>query len=473
MKVRFTNSFLLFVVLSAGCGEILGEDFQGYRLKCTNGFETACGGGAGISGSPNEIAGAPSGDVAGGASGHAGNPGASCDANTCVDPLLASAGEGGSAGELAEPGIAGSNMAGTAGRGGSAGTAERGGSAGLAGTGGTGGTGGHPPGVCQPDAGVVDHCGVWEYITAPSIQGIAILSAEQFKGGFELFMAARGSSLLAQQWNRSISEEKDDWTSWFCFGSLPQPDRMAAHAMIDGIQEVFVTTLCGGLYRQSQEQSTADGALWLPVSLPSVGQAVTDVAISETADDTNVVYIADKGRVFARPRLGTEASSPYAAWQEVPGVSNASLVSGGMRSDQRQQVFIVDTDGTARTAIQSTSALDAPFGDWSDFDSSDLPLPLQDIEAPLGGPLPLEVYAIDANGALWQRTQDKTTGVFGPWTQWAGPALPGPIISVSGAGLKYAPNTPTRLMVLSKARHAYSLKRTGGVWEQNSWRLFP
>ena len=241
--------------------------------------------------------------------------------------------------------------------------------------------------------------------------------------------------------------------------------------MIDGILEVFATTLCGGLYRRTEE-TTQGWLLWVPVSLPSVGQAVTDVAISETADDTNVVYIADKGRVFARPRLGSEASSPYADWQEIPGISNAALVTAGLRSDQRQQVFIVDQDGSARTAIQSTSSLDAPFSDWSDFDSSQLAQPLLDIEAPLGGPLPLEVYAVDANGALWQRTQDKTTGVFGPWTAWAGPALPGPIISVSGAGLKYATNTPTRLMVLSKARHTYSVKRTGTVWEE-SWRLFP
>jgi len=305
----------------------------------------------------------------------------------------------------------------------------------------------------------------------PSVQGIAILSAEQFAGGFQLFASKRGSPLLAQQWNNSIAEQTNDWTAWRCFDSLPQPNRMAAHAMIDGILEVFATTLCGGLYRRSEE-ATQGWLLWVPVSLPSVGQAVTDVAISETTDDTNVVYIADDGRVFARPRLGTESSSPYANWQEIPGVSNASLVTGGMRSDQRQQVFIVDKDGAARTAIQSTSALDAPFSDWTDFDSSDLPLPLQDIEAPLGGPLPLEVYAIDANGALWQRTQDKTTGIFGPWSTWKGPALPGPIISVSGAGLTWSLNTPTRLMVLSKARHVYSVRRVGTAWE-DTWRLFP
>ncbi|HYQ46500.1 MAG TPA: hypothetical protein VER11_31240, partial [Polyangiaceae bacterium] len=263
--------------------------------------------------------------------------------------------------------------------GGVAGSAGTAGETDTAGSSGAGGIGGYPEGVCQPGAPVVPVCAsngwLFSAVAVPSVQGIAILSGEQFAGGFQLFTSARGSSLLAQQWNRSLPEQPEDWTSWLCFDSLPQPDRMAGHAMIDGILEVFATTLCGGLYRRTEE-TTQGWLLWVPVSLPSVGQAVTDVAISETADDTNVVYIADKGRVFARPRLGSEASSPYADWQEIPGVSNAGLVTAGLRSDQRQQVFIVDQDGSARTAIQSTSSLDAPFSDWSDFDSSQLAQPL-------------------------------------------------------------------------------------------------
>ena len=325
MKVRFTSSLILFVVLTAGCGEILGEDFQGYRLRCANGLGAACGGSVGVGGAPNGVAGEASVGVAGTATGDAGSADAS-------DPTKGSAGDGGSAGELAEPGIAGSPVVGAVGQGGSAATGNSAGSggqvptvggagssgtAGSVDTAGSSGAGGYPPGACQPGAPVVEHCSTFEYISVPSVQGIAILSVEQFAGGFELFISARGSSLLAQQWNRSPPEQPEDWTSWLCFSSLPQPDRLAAHAMIDGILEVFATTLCGGLYRHSEELSTG-WLLWVPVSLPSVGQAVTDVAISETADDTNVVYIADKGRVFARPRLGTEASSPYADWQEIP-----------------------------------------------------------------------------------------------------------------------------------------------------------
>jgi len=296
-----------------------------------------------------------------------------------------------------------------------------------------------------------------------------ILSSEQFGGGFQVFTSKRGSSLVAQLWNASIGDDEADWLPWLCFDSLPQPDRMAGHSLPDGTLEVYATTLCGDLYRRAEGPGG-----WLPwarFDLPLAGQAVTDVAMSAAADATDVIYVADGGRIFARPRLGNEASSPYAEWREIYGISSASRVTGGLRSDRRQQVFVIDAAGTVLTALQSTSALDAPFGAWFDFDSSQLPAPLVDIEAPLGGPLPLEVFAVDSNGALWQRSQDAASGGFGPWTSWTGPATPEPLLSLSGAALTLAPNTPLRLTVLTHKRRVYTVRRTASEW--GDWRWFP
>jgi len=306
----------------------------------------------------------------------------------------------------------------------------------------------------------------------PAAKGIGMLSLEQFGGGFAVFASKRASPTVAQLW--STNESETDWIPWGCFDSLPGPDRLAAHALRAGTEEVFATTRCGGLYRREEEIQANSGLVWLPwqpFGLPRIGSLVTDVALSRAADDANIVYVSDGGRVFARPRLGSEQSSPYADWSEIAGLSNAALVTAGLRSDRRQQVFVVDTDGSVRTAIQSTSGSDSPFGPWSDFDSSQLPGPVIDIEAPLGGPFPLEVFAVGSNGALWQRTQDKTSGAFGPWRAWDGPAPPAKLVSVTGAGLKYKSNTPLRLSVLTQAGSVYTSRRTLSVWED--WRLFP
>jgi len=295
-----------------------------------------------------------------------------------------------------------------------------------------------------------------------------VLSTEAYGGGFQVFASKRGSSLLAQLWSENPGEPQ--WTAWLCFDSLPQPDRMAGHAVLDGTLEVFATTLCGDLYRRVIKHGTG----WLPwaqFSLPPAGKFLTDVAMSETSAETDVVFVADGGRVFARARLGTEPDSPYAAdWQEIPDAPNATVVTAGMRSDKRQQVFVLDANGAVFTAIQSTSAPDSPFSGWSNFDLIQLPLPLVDIEAPLGGPI-LEVFAVDTSGALWQRAQDPATGFFGDWKPWDGPPPPSALLAVAGAGLKFAANTPLRLTVMTKTRHIYTVRRTGSVWGE--WRLFP
>jgi hypothetical protein len=325
---------------------------------------------------------------------------------------------------------------------------------------------------CSAGSAIIPECesvdGVWfPNVSMPSAQGIMILSTEQYGGGFQAFASKRGSSLVAQLWSTTPGE--GDWTQWLCLDSLPEPDRMAGHSLLDGTLEVFATTTCGDLYRRVVDSG---GWLpWTPFGLPAVGQAVTDVAVSETADDTDVVYVADRGHIFARPRLGSERTSPYGAWREILGASNAARVSGGLRSDRRQQVFMIDTSGAVLTAVQKNSALDSPFGDWSDFDSSQLSAPLVDIEAPLGGALPLEVYAVSSDGTLWQRTQNDDTGAFEPWRKWAGPSTPGALLSVSGAGLKLVSGSPLRLMVLTKTRHVYTIRRTADLWDD--WRWFP
>jgi hypothetical protein len=142
-----------------------------------------------------------------------------------------------------------------------------------------------------------------------------------------------------------------------------------------------------------------------------------------------------------------------------------------LRSDLRQQVFTLDGNGLMRTAIQITSDLDSEFGPWSDFDSNQLPARLIDIEAPQGGPFPLEVFAVDSTGALWQRAADAKTAEFQAWNAWDGPPPPATLISLSGAGLKRAVGTPLQLVGLGASGGVYTVRRKAGAWLD--WRYLP
>jgi len=301
----------------------------------------------------------------------------------------------------------------------------------------------------------------------PAASGIAITSSEAYDGGFNLYAFKRGASTVAQRYTRTPADTP--WTDWFCFDALPKPDRMAGGELLNGEAELVATTRCGSLYQRTQ------GLLqwfdWHPFSMPTASSAVTDAAMSVDKDGTNLVYVADRGGVFVRHRVGSDTYAPYGVWREIAGASGVRLITAGLRSDLRQQVFTLDGNGLVRTAIQLSGDLDSEFGPWSDFDSDQLPARLIEIEAPQGGPFPLEVFALDSKGALWQRAADLETGEFQPWKAWDGKPPPATLISLSGAGLKRADGTPLQLVGLGATGGVYTVRRKAGAWLD--WHYLP
>jgi hypothetical protein len=412
-------------MLATSCAVILGEDFQGYDVACARGEPTCSGGGAGM------------GTVVGGAG--------------SIDRT-------------------GSQLGGDAGAGfGDSGTsAGAGGSVASGGSGGATGTPVDTSAECQPDATLLPECllfsgGGEDYpaVAFSAATGVAMGSAEAWGGGFSLFASKRGSSTVVQNYTKNV--EGTIWSSWFCFDAVPKPDRLAVASLLNGEAEVFVTTRCGALYRRASWPG-AGWLPWQPVTAPSVGSAVSDAATSVSSTGTNYLFVADGGKIFARNRVGTDSYSPYGEWREISGLTGAVLLTAGLRSDGRQQVFSLDAQGTVRTAVQAMADDDSTFGAWVDFDSRELPAPLLDIEAPHGGPFPLEVFAVDSNGSLWQRTEDPETGGFLPWQAWNGPPPPSSLVSLSGAAVKLAAGTPLQLAGLSAGGAVYSIRRTGNVW---------
>jgi hypothetical protein len=458
MNGRISKWLALSCVLSVGCGALLGEDFEGYRAKCAAGGQSACAGGS------DAFAGSSGRSEAGGSSGLAGTPEFAADAGDA-----GSAGTMGSAGDTSSAGT--TSAAGTTGTAGTTSTAGTMGSAGSTSTAGSAGAHVNPSPECQPDATIIPECTLYssgpdyQAVVLHAARGIAMSASEAFGGGFSVFAVKRGSPTIALNYTKNV--EGSQWSSWFCLDALPKPDRMAGGALLNGMAEVFATTSCGGLYRRT-ETANYSWLAWQSFSLPDAGTAVTDVSMSVAADGTNLVYVADGGRIFMRHRVGSDTYSPYGVWREISGASEAVLVAAGLRSDLRQQVFSIDAHGGAHTSIQTSTDLDSAFGPWSDFDSSPSIAPLVDIEVPSGGPFPLEVFAVDSNGAVWQRAQDVASSDFEAWRAWDGPAPPTPLVSLAGAALKAASGTPLHLTGLGVAGGVYTLRRTESVWGQ--WR---
>jgi hypothetical protein len=301
----------------------------------------------------------------------------------------------------------------------------------------------------------------------PSASGIAITSSEAWDGGFNIYALKRGATTVAQRYTQGPGDTL--WTRWFCFDAFPKPDRLASGELINGLAELVATTGCHTLYRRTQRSDGWPG--WEPFDMPSASSAVTDSAMSVNKDGINHVYVADSGRVFVRHRVGSDSYSPYGPWREISGASAVTLLTAGLRSDLRQQVFTLDPSGLLRTAIQLTADLDSEFGPWSDFDSNQLPARLIDIEAPQGGPFPLEVFGVDSKGALWQRAGDAITGEFQAWTAWDGPPPLATLISLSGAALQRADGAPLQLVGLGATGGVYTVRRKARAWLD--WHYLP
>lgn len=316
--------------------------------------------------------------------------------------------------------------------------------------------------TCDPmEDAVVPECfsyASWPLLPIPGANGVAVAGVVSAHGGFELTASRRGSNMLAVTWTDPFLA----WPSFVCFDALPGPDRLAATTLLDDVPEFFAVGRCGLLYQRTI--ILGSWTEWARVTLPSPTFVVTDVATAVAPDGTTLMYVTDNGSVFVRHRNGTDAHGPYGHWVQLGGRAG-SLITAGTRADGRQQVFTLDTRGRLLTAIQSTTDLDAPFTDWVDFDSADVP-PFVDIESPYGLAA-IEMYAVDADGGIWTRQEDGVGG-FSPWQlMWS--ASPGAlaITMLSGSAVGKIAGAPLALAGAGPAGVSVK-RRLDGVWE-DTW----
>lgn len=370
-------------------------------------------------------------------------------------------GEGGVAGS-GEP-VAGSGEPDSAAQGGQGGAAT--GSAGDGGANPTGtgsaGEGGTSPWplaeVCskEPPPGCI--ADGWIPIQLRRPRSVAINTMKSWNG-WHLLVSGAMTSSVAITWGDELDQK-----GWFCFDTVPHSARLAATSLTNDGVEWFSATDCGGLFVRRMIPGPSGAfqwADWTPHSLPSDDSFVLDVAASLAFDETNYLFIVDRGRVFESHRLGPEYA-PFSAWQEV-AAPQSRFVAAGRRADGRQQLYLVDDAGEPSTCIQSSTELGAAFEACSDFGSADVP-PLVDIDAPYRVPEGSPVFAVDRDGFVWARFQDES-GELGAWQPFRHSNQPGAFVSLAGATVPNSPEHSLRVVGITTAGSVFMTTRRGTAW---------
>jgi hypothetical protein len=318
-------------------------------------------------------------------------------------------------------------------------------------------------GICTDDAVIVPECasnpvGVFPRMALPAAAGVGVSTDDSTSGGFTVFASKAGTQMIAVAW--SHVQDLGSWTNWLCFDAIPYPERMAATSLVNAAPEVFVTTGCGELYVRRLIPGVAWSG-WTRFGLPSARSFVTDVALAVSAEGVNHVYVADRGSVFLRHRVGFDTYAPFGPWQEL-GSSDVHVVAAGRRQDGRQMVFMLDANGLPLAQVQRSAEIGAPFDPGFDFDSDDVPK-LVDIEA-THGTKPLDVLAVDAGGALWLRREEGSDG-FTPWSAWPGPTPPEGLEAIAAGGLPSGAGSPLLVSAIGRSGATYRILRVNDIWE--------
>jgi hypothetical protein len=317
-------------------------------------------------------------------------------------------------------------------------------------------------GICKDDQNIEVECisnGLFTPLPVPKVEAIGLNSIPFWGGGFQLYGAKADKNTVVVSWTGDAVASW--WQPWLCFDAVPIPKRVAATSLRNGWPEVFVSTGCGTLFRRTG-YTDASWSSWTTFGLPSPQSFVTDVALSLASDGTNHVYVADRGSVFVRQRVGSDPDGPFSAWQSL-GSPGAEIVAAGLRSDGRQQVFMLDQAGRASTSSQSSHVLGSSFEEWSGLGSGVVG-ELVDIDVPYGVEL-LELYGIDTSGNLWSRREEGPDGLT-DWTPWQGPTTPFPLVGVVSAALPPIEQAGPRLMLGAITRDGivHIIQRVSDQW---------
>jgi hypothetical protein len=193
------------------------------------------------------------------------------------------------------------------------------------------------------------------------------------------------------------------WTPWSCFDSVVYPERISAINVYDrtppdSTAEVYATNSAGRLFVRRFYKG--GWAYWDMIGVPRINSHLTDVAASSTPSTLPTVYVLDEGRVFRRHHVAIQAYSNYTPWREVNDPpAGAVHLCAGVRTDQRQQLFVSTTNGKVYSTVQASTDPDSEFGAFEPVVQTSAPQ-MTDIDCGYLIDGTLTVFGL-SSGAVW------------------------------------------------------------------------
>lgn len=212
--------------------------------------------------------------------------------------------------------------------------------------------------------------------------------------------------VLAVRWETT----EGDFIPWACFDHVPGAERVAAHSLPDGGQEVLSVTTDGKLW----VRTTTPEIRWPPwraEPAPRDKSCLTDVGAVDAEDGFNAIFLADSGSIFTRYKLDAQAHGEYGEWIDV-GFLDALRLDAGTVSG-RKVVFAVTTHGALISSAQVDAAPEAPFAEFQELGPAE-PLRFVDVAVVSRRDGRADVFALTGDGTVWTATRD-SEGV-GEWT---------------------------------------------------------
>ncbi|MES1173865.1 MAG: hypothetical protein ABUL62_06005 [Myxococcales bacterium] len=213
------------------------------------------------------------------------------------------------------------------------------------------------------------------------------------------------------------------WADWLCFDGLPQPQRIAAVNLTGEflLPEIYVTTAQGRLFAR-RYYSTVDGwTQWEELTLPTASSRAIDVAGVGAPSPMLFMYIIDRDQIFMRHKLTSDGHSAYGRWALVGTPASAKHVCAVVRSDNKQQVFVLDDAGNVHTSVQLDVAPDSAFQDFEPLTDGST-LRFSELRCGYSTDGSPAIFGL-SNGALWTRLQ--SAGAWGLWSRDTESALHG------------------------------------------------
>ena len=282
-------------------------------------------------------------------------------------------------------------------------------------------------------------------------------------GRLEIFATGLDSAL----WHIWQVAPNGPWDNWASLGGPPNVDighSIGVHVNDDGRLEIFATGSDSALWHIWQVTPNGPWGAWASLGKPPGPVFITTPLVSANDDGRLEAFVIGSDRALWHI-WQTAPGAPWGGWASLGGPPTGNMVLYPFlrkNDDGRLEVFVT---AESHSAVGVTGTLwhvwqVAPNSSWSPWASLAHP----PNSAAVGGPVVgrnadgrLEVFALDAPGALWHIWQ---TSAGHGWFHWFSSGRP----QVTLNWLDVIQNADGRLEVFALAEHA-------GIW--HIWQTSP